>query len=595
MANRTRTLFLGLLIALLPAFLAAQPDAEQLLEQASEARSSDPARFVELLDQLLDRRNELAADQVDFLDYLVGYRAAFEGRFDEAAQIYRQVFERSGDPTLRFRVGYSLANVHSITRNWTAGLLQLNVTMAELPAIEDSAVRQSGLLAAAIFYNQLEQFDLGLRYIEQAFGSDITQRNLCFATQLRIEALLHLDRLQPASAEVHRGIADCEAANELVVANTIRNNVAQIQVDRAQHNAAIDALRPHLDGIVATGYKRLMAESYALLSQAYLGLGEWQIAADHAQQAIEHAKGFPISEPTVQAFWTLKEFHRQDRNFEQALLYEASHSEAKTGFQDDRARKQLAIELANHEVEKKNQQIELLSEQNRVLELREDLAREVATKNRLVIYLAGVLALSLAGWIYLQRRAQRKLRRLAECDSLTGLSNRRHFSESAAHLLSYCEGRNQDASFIMFDLDHFKQINDTYGHAAGDWVLQEVAQAIKKLTRQNDLIGRVGGEEFALVLPSCDIDRGLDFAAKYREAIEAIDCSQLPGDAHISASLGVTSCKLSGYALQDLMRDCDSALYEAKHRGRNQIIQFEAAMRDKQTQVPEHDLAAVPQ
>ncbi len=558
---------------------AATERVNELLEQASQSRSSNPEQFSTLLTELDSYRPEMSQDQANLLAYFQGYEAAFQGRFNEAAEIYRAVLERSEDPTLRFRVGYALVNVYSITRNWTEGLLQLTETMAQQDEIADPGIRQEGLMVAGVFYNQLEEFDLALDYTDKLFAEDLLPRNRCVAHQLRIEAQLNLGRLNHDANEVSEGIAACQEIGELVVANIIRLNLAQLHIESGQYEAAHQALSSHIDEIDGTGYKRLMAEAYALLSQARFGLGDQTQSADYARQALEHAEGFMISEPTVQAYWTLKEFHREQSDYRQALIYETRYHEAKAGIQDQLADKQLAIELARLEVEKKNQQIELLSQQNQVLQLSEDLATETAAKNRLGLFLLGVICLSLAGWVYMQKRAQGKLRVLAERDELTRLNNRRHFSDCAKHLLHYCQTQRQNASFIMFDLDHFKDINDSHGHSAGDRVLQRVASVVREQSRENDLVGRIGGEEFALLLPSCDTAKGKEFAENCRRAIEAIDYQDIEIARPITASFGITSCGRSGYALEDLMRECDTALYEAKGNGRNTIASFSTTMR----------------
>ena len=123
----------------------------------------------------------------------------------------------------------------------------------------------------------------------------------------------------------------------------------------------------------------------------------------------------------------------------------------------------------------------------------------------------------------------------------------------------------------MFDLDHFKKINDSFGHGCGDWALKETIKVCKSIGRQNDIFARLGGEEFCLVLPSCNIDAAMLRAEDCRAAIEAIITEESTHDFTITASFGVTDVKRSGFNLDKLLADADMAAYESKNAGRNRV------------------------
>jgi diguanylate cyclase (GGDEF)-like protein len=133
----------------------------------------------------------------------------------------------------------------------------------------------------------------------------------------------------------------------------------------------------------------------------------------------------------------------------------------------------------------------------------------------------------------------------------------------------------------MFDLDHFKKVNDIFGHACGDWALKETIKACKGIGRQNDIFARLGGEEFCLVLPSCNIDAAMLRAEACRAAIEAIITEESGHDFSITASFGVTDVKRSGFTLDKLLADADMAAYTSKNAGRNRITLFEIPQTEK--------------
>lgn len=159
--------------------------------------------------------------------------------------------------------------------------------------------------------------------------------------------------------------------------------------------------------------------------------------------------------------------------------------------------------------------------------------------------------------------------RQARTDSLTGLNNRRALFEQGAQLFSYCERSQVPISVIMLDVDHFKAINDTFGHATGDAALRHLARLLQSSLRKSDLCGRIGGEEFVVLLPDTGVDAACILAEKLRQAIMAHPL-QHEGQVHsFTVSLGVAS---GAGSLEHLVHQADLALYRAKNDGRNRVV-----------------------
>ena len=169
-----------------------------------------------------------------------------------------------------------------------------------------------------------------------------------------------------------------------------------------------------------------------------------------------------------------------------------------------------------------------------------------------------------------QRESQ--LETLALTDALTGIPNRRAFMERLAMELDHLRsGLVAHSTLIMLDIDHFKQVNDGYGHAVGDIVLKELLVSVAQEMRKEDMVGRLGGEEFAVLLSDTDAEVGLRRAESLREAIagRAIDAGKA-GDLHIAISLGVYELQRSDASAQGCLERADAALYYSKRNGRNQ-------------------------
>jgi diguanylate cyclase (GGDEF)-like protein len=172
-----------------------------------------------------------------------------------------------------------------------------------------------------------------------------------------------------------------------------------------------------------------------------------------------------------------------------------------------------------------------------------------------------------------------ELVRLAETDALTGLPNRRYFIETANLEVERVRRFGAVASLIMVDVDQFKAINDTYGHAAGDEALRNLALVGRGSLRQIDMVARLGGEEFVVMLPGTGEAGAVAVAEKLRRAISDASVSAGAGHFNISASFGVAQLRSDDQDVQACMARADTALYAAKHTGRNCVMSFTATAR----------------
>ena len=169
------------------------------------------------------------------------------------------------------------------------------------------------------------------------------------------------------------------------------------------------------------------------------------------------------------------------------------------------------------------------------------------------------------------RAAKERAEALARTDELTGLYNRRALLEEGTRLLNHAKRFKHPLSFIMMDVDYFKRINDTYGHAVGDRVLESLAKILRRTVREVDVVGRLGGEEFALILPETGMDKAANFAERLRGLIENAVLSSAKGEISVTCSFGITTYRAGNLSLDNLISKADEALYRAKQNGRNRI------------------------
>ncbi|MGE5703462.1 MAG: GGDEF domain-containing protein [Clostridia bacterium] len=190
--------------------------------------------------------------------------------------------------------------------------------------------------------------------------------------------------------------------------------------------------------------------------------------------------------------------------------------------------------------------------------------------------IANFVGISYASFSYRKysEQMEAQLLSLANTDALTGICNRRFFEQSVEKKLEQRSSENlKDCALLFLDVDHFKTINDSYGHAVGDLALQKVAEVCQHSLREGDVLGRIGGEEFALFLANVECAEALQFAEKLRKNIETSKLSiDDTTELCFSVSIGITIPKSKQETLSSIMVRSDQALYQAKNSGRNTVV-----------------------
>ena len=168
--------------------------------------------------------------------------------------------------------------------------------------------------------------------------------------------------------------------------------------------------------------------------------------------------------------------------------------------------------------------------------------------------------------------AQTELQQLAATDALTGLANRRKFIEVAEAEVQRSLRYGYFLSVMMVDIDYFKQVNDTYGHQVGDLVLQAVAAALNGQVRDTDLVGRIGGEEFCILLPDTPLKAALNVGSRLLDATRQLRIPVPDHELEVTVSIGLTDWTRGDQEIATIMERADIALYQAKTSGRNRLV-----------------------
>lgn len=543
---------------------------DDLLEQADKVRSSDRVSFNRVMTELTANKSQMSAEQFNFLQLLEGYKAGIEGNYKDAESLLNQLINSDALLEIRFRAAFTLANIQSLSRNFVPAFTNLNLALSWIDKINKPELRVQVLISAAYTYSESGLFEESQSYIAQARQNTLTDRDSCLL------GLLYRQNMH-AKNETYRAedvveIKDaCNRANERLALAFMTGLDAQLLADTQQHASALVLLQNNLAAAEQSKYPRLIAEYYLGLARTSYAIKDNTAAVMYLDKIHAMSQSLGFSMPLVRSYELQTQIAEEVNDTVRALKFHKLFLKADRSLLDSRSEQQIAYHLAKGELLKKNQQLALVQEQFRVAELENELKNQEAEHTRLIVVVLVMVSFGLVYFAYRLFRRHLFYKNAAENDNLTQISNRFHFESMFSKQLKRCKQTHKSIGLIVFDLDHFKKINDTYGHEAGDKTLQAVVRICNHFIRSEDVFGRVGGEEFAIALPDCQPDKILMLAEICRDAIEQLDCNNIVPGLKISASFGVSVSQVSGYSLSDLMRNADQALYLAKHNGRNKV------------------------
>ena len=552
-----------------PCFAGEQPDVQALLEKADDIKTSNYAEFTEILTTLDGPAQRLSPSQQEYMRYLRGWQEAYVGRYETSITALKSLIASSADPTLRFRARATMVNVMAIARRYEEAFEELNRMLEQLEEISDKGARDQGLGVAALLFGEAGQYELSSFYSDKMIEENWNGRGVCRGSPLKARALFENSRpnARPAALEpeIQRSIDSCVAIGELTFANVVRGYQARLLMERGEPQAAFELLQGHYDEVVQARYPRLMSQYDALLAQISWERKDAAEARRFALRAIDNAVKNEITEPIVIAYHLLYTIAKERGDEKAALEYHEKYAVADKGYLDDISVRQVAYERVKHELAANKLQIDSLT-------LQRELDAKAIENVRLYVALLIVILAFIAFFAYKTKRSQLHFMNLSRRDGLTGIFNRPHFMDLASGTLDTCQVARQDVSLVLCDLDHFKEINDRYGHAEGDAVLKRMVTACQAHLRAADIFARVGGEEFCIMLPGCSIEDARDRAEQLRVAISLVSDKSR---GTISASMGVSATRPSGYDLHQLMAHADTALYQAKRAGRDCVIVYD--------------------
>ncbi len=537
----------------------ATEDAVTLLAQAQAARTKDHPHFLQLLQQLHLRSKALSSDQQWHLRRLDAWEASFEGDYAKAEPLLREVAAHAGDLDQQSLANGMLLNMLAIHHHYDEAFTLAEHLAASLPRLHDRHATYVVLSQLSQLMASAEQVDPAASYARQMERFSPPGESLCRPYVYLFGALNAKDDLPPTDSIYRKTIDACVAANEPMYANTVQLDLARRQADVGDYNAALALLKRIAPTVIEQNYRVHVYVLRSTLGYAYWVSGDgasakrWALAA----LAMDTRKDFyGLSEYVYQVLY---EVENKAGHYRAALDYYRHYKDVQVRSVSDAQAVALAYHTVHQQLAVHALQMDELGKQNRLLELQQALDRKAMEASRLYVLLLLIVLASIGLWLVRIKRSQLRFKKLARRDSLTGILNHQHFFSETEQALRYAEKSSRNACVVLIDLDHFKRINDSYGHAVGDAVLIKIAAVCRMHLRSIDVFGRLGGEEFGLLLSECSLDKGVDIVDRMRTTMATtIFDEKIPENA-ISASFGLASTEVSGYASSVLMAHADAA------------------------------------
>lgn len=440
--------------------------------------------------------------------------------------------------------------------------------------VGSTTAAQSNLISIATIYRRLGEYDKAGDYLRQSMVSAQRKRD----KQEQMVVNLQLGFLAIERGDAAAAVAPLQQALVLARETGSRQSVgsallalAESSNARQQYAEALQHLERAAGEFQAVSDKSNTGMLALQSAEAHAGLGQHELAArefDIAEANVRHSNNMR---------YLAELYEERSKNQEALGKPSAALADLKLKMKADAALARMAktqiTTLMSYQFDTERRELEnrKLGADKALKEQQLAALERVRGWQRLAILLAGVL-LALMLWLaWRQWRQSRRLHRLALTDPLTGISNRRHIEHMLHMAVDEARRAHRGLTVIMLDVDHFKRVNDSHGHPVGDQVLEQIVQACQGALRQFDRLGRMGGEEFLVVLPDTDLEGGLQVAERLRANVVAARPMVAGIELQLSISLGVAQLRHADTGAASLVRRADAALYHAKDNGRNRV------------------------
>lgn len=538
--------------------------------------SSNTKEFIQQVNKLSTESKEGWNEQDKItLKFYVGRAAILRSDYVVAESSLAEVLNLSDNMTLKYRTIISLVNLHQHTgKFYQAFSYGLQFSDEKFSTVDDET-KAVGSMAMALALMDSGLYDESANLMKNIGVTKLTSQTRCAALYLKSQIAYKGNIFVTPLEQMKTDTEQCYADKQMLYALLADSAISLVYLNQNQLEPALQVLQQKEAAVTQLGYDNLTVAWRAIQINAYARTHSKRAAGDTTKQLEKSLNSKAIEnslEVALLAYQGLAASYKLLGEEQKAIHYLELYQQTYQKANNRQMTAALAYYAALMQAAQRKLEINLLNKETRQLQLENELARAEAVNNRLYLLVAGTLLMLLITVLYRTHRSGAKLKERVTFDKLTRVFSRDHFEDVLTTSLAQAQGQQQKLGFVLFDLDYFKQVNDNYGHQTGDWVLQQAANAAQQCLRKSDAIGRIGGEEFAILLQDCDLAMSCALAESVRQAIEDIDTSPTGHKFSVTTSLGVSTAQDYGYNARKLFSVADEALYQAKQHGRNKVM-----------------------
>ncbi|QLE86235.1 GGDEF domain-containing protein [Shewanella sp. Scap07] len=446
--------------------------------------------------------------------------------------------------------------------------------LSKIEQLDELDIKISSYLRLTNLYANLEAYSEMSHYAQLVWqmSKGLDPLNHCYASLFIAVAALKQADFKKAEKLFQTAQDFCAASNIPLVVAMAEKGKAETHLKRGSYAEALQLLLAAQTGYQSFDFEWELNNVTALLAETYYHLqqpAQAQLAANTIMALPEASVNI---ENKVIASKVLAYLAHAEGNYQQAYDSLALHQALAKTLLDETKAKAQAYHMAKFENGEMTRQVRMLEQDRELYNARQELKALEDSRNSMILLvtLGGMVLVSIFGITTLVQKQRYK--KLAQFDPLTGAYNRGIGQELAENIYVKTVAYHKPFSVIILDLDNFKLINDSYGHHAGDWSLKQVAKVVRKCVSSQDMLVRMGGEEFAIFLPNRDSETAQQVAELCREGIAAIEGKYNNYTFDITASFGVTSNLADDLSLDPITHRADLAMYRAKKAGRNTVV-----------------------
>ena len=554
---------------------ADEMDAE--LDLAENFMHTDTQSAIAKLHSVLALEPSLSNTQKSRLHMLMSLKHIYLAEYSEADNALDRALSFNPPDDILTRIYLYKVTVSIGLKDYKKAFSQLETNLARIQSYQDNSIKIATYNRLLNVYLELEAYDEMLRIsqLAMALNQGKKPKNQCYSMLYYSVANLRLKQFKQASSLFTETEQYCREQGFPLIAVMSVKGRGIVAFEQGEYPKAESLFLTALEGYQKFKFEVEINEIHAYLGMTYFYLDRFQQAEFFAEKVNE----LPLAPNNLlvkkRANEALSLVAGKRGQFDKAYQYQVVANALSLQILNEQKVKENAYQMARFDSVEKNRENTSLIQDHELLMQQKDLfmkekSSSIMFSTLLVGVSVGLLLLLISAWM--QRN---QFMKQAQCDGLTGIFNRRTGQELAENEFIEAQTAREPFCVLLMDLDLFKNINDQFGHATGDWALKKFTAVIEALLRPNDIFTRMGGEEFAIFMPKIDKLSAMEFAERIRIEVSQINTRYSGHEFAITVSGGVSYANKDDLSLDPLIQRADLALYRAKHNGRNCVVCYD--------------------